>query len=99
MKHSGEVTGVRQHHKGKHVVVDIAHGKRSPKKKGKSASPYDSNYDDRPNSSIVVPKSHAAQFGVGRRVAVHVTPEPDDDGDMGEDLDQMDSRLRKGRKR
>lgn len=98
MKHSGVVTGVREHHKGKHVVVDVAHGKRSPKKKGKGVGSF-VDYDDRPSSSMIVPKSHASQFPVGRRVSLGMTPMADDDGDMGEDLEQMDARLRKSRQR
>lgn len=99
MKQTGEVTGVRQHHtSGKHVIVEVAHGRRSPKKKGKAASPFGADYDDRPSSSMVVPKSHASQFPVGKRVNVGMTPQADADGDLGEDLDQMDARLRKSRK-
>lgn len=95
-KHTGEVTGVRQHHRGKHVVVEIAHGKRSPKKKTRHPSPFDD--DDRPVSSMVVPKAHAHRFPVGKRVSIAMEPQADADGDQGEDLTEMGERLKRARR-
>lgn len=96
-KHTGEVTGVRQHHRGKHVVIDVAHGKRSRKKKGKDAAMF-GDHDDRPSSSMLVPKAHAHKFPVGKRVSIAMTPEATADGDQGETLSEMGARLRKAQR-
>ncbi|MCU1451392.1 MAG: hypothetical protein JWP02_3562 [Acidimicrobiales bacterium] len=106
MSSQGEVTGVRMHSGGKHVVVEVAHGRRTKPKvggKGPRNQPFapDPGYDNRPSSSVVVPKARASHFPVGQRVSMSMAQAgggEGDDGDMGEDLDQMNRRLTKMRK-
>jgi len=78
----GTVTAINQHNNGKHVRIDVAHGRRKKPKDGSAASM--AGYDDRPTSSIVVPKSQAGQFKIGQRVGVGAVPL------QGPDTDEMD---------
>lgn len=96
IRNAGEVTSVSAHHSNaKLATVHVAHGTRTkstPAKDGAMAS----DYDDRPQSSVVMPKAKAKGFQFGQRVHVGLTADQDEEN---EDLDQMDARLRKARKR
>lgn len=90
--HRGEVTAIAAHHSNPNFMrVDVAHGKRSAKSK---------DYDDRPSSSIIIPKHHAKHYRVGDRLNVGLMhsgmngggmddesaePMMDDEGAEGED--------------
>jgi hypothetical protein len=66
----GKVTSIHEHHGGKHVQLEITHGRRvMPKDKAPMAG-----FDTRPRSTVVMPAAHAKNFTMGQRVGVHVTP-------------------------
>jgi hypothetical protein len=86
--HHGYVVAIRAHHsRPDYMNVEIAHGKRSRRTRadGGGVSP---DYDDRPTSSLVLPKRQARHFTIGQKVGVGAVPlegpdtdEMDDDGD------------------
>jgi hypothetical protein len=95
LRHAGEVTSVSAHHaNAKLATVHVAHGTRTKPKPAKDGS-IASDYDDRPQSSVVMPKGKAKGFTFGQRVHVGLTADQDEEH---EDLDQMDARLRKARR-
>jgi hypothetical protein len=78
----GKVAGITEHHDGKHVQVSIVHGRKSPAKKGKDSF---MAFDNRPHSSLIVPKEHAGKYKLGQNVNIGVTePDTDQDNEMGE---------------
>lgn len=81
----GEVTSMSVSSDGRHVNVSVVHGK---KKKPTKAKPW----DDRPTSSVYLSKAAAEAFNVGDKVTVCL-----EKADDGEDLDDMQRRLRVGR--
>lgn len=81
----GEVQNIGVSDDGKHVRVSIVHGKR---KKPTKARPW----DDRPTSTVLLPKSAGEEFNIGDKVEVCLKRSQD-----GEDLDDMQRRLRVGR--
>lgn len=88
----GRVSSVHEHHGGKHVTIEVTHGKRK-RVKGKDGEPGELVGYDRPHSSVTVPKSAAAKYPVGAKVRVGITPdmgENDQDGDEGENDDQYE---------
>lgn len=73
MRHStpGVVTSVSAHHSNPDLLrVEVAHGRR---KKEKKTGEFPS-YDDRPSSSLTIPKAHAQHYPVGRSVDVGIQP-------------------------
>jgi hypothetical protein len=69
LRHSGTVVSIGTHHSSPdHIHVSVAHG---PKKKAKKGDPFPS-YDDRPQSTVMLPKAHADQLKVGQRVNVGI---------------------------
>ena len=92
----GYVTHVSAHHsRGAYATVTIAHGKRS-RRKNSAGEMATSDYDDRPTSTITMPKAHAARFKIGQHVGIGAVPlsgpgtdEMDDGfGDDGDGDDQ-----------
>lgn len=74
-KHSGVVTSIAEHYDApeKFMRVHVKHGPKPKKKKGKGAG-VGGHYDNRPESTIIVPKSHASQYRVGQSVGVGLEP-------------------------
>jgi hypothetical protein len=89
----GVVTGISEHHngKGKHLMVHVAHGRKSPTKKDKNGAVYAGGYDDRPQSTLIVPKSHANRYRVGQRLAIATDADQDMDEDGAGDAQDLDS--------
>jgi hypothetical protein len=89
---SGRVSHISQHSDGKHINVSIKHGRRAPKKKDAAGS-LNFQYDDRPESNLIVPKEDAANYHIGQRVDIAATPrqaDVDEDGDAdAQDLDTV----------
>jgi hypothetical protein len=84
--HHGEVTSIGDHHggSGKFAVVHVAHGPRPKPPKPKKGSAMRSDYyDDRPQSTLVIPKAHASKYRIGQKVAVGASS-LDNDSDDGE---------------
>jgi hypothetical protein len=80
LSHAGTVVSIGAHHSSPdHIELTVAHG---PRKKHKKGQPFPS-YDDRPTSRIMLPKGHASDITIGKRVNVGVghssTSEPDED--------------------
>jgi hypothetical protein len=73
--HSGVVTGISSHYDGdgKFVRVEVKHGPKPKKKRGQGAG-VGGHYDNRPSSSIVLPKAHASKYHIGQRVGAGITP-------------------------
>ncbi len=66
-KHTGRVTSVRDLEDGKHVEVEMRHGRRQ--KKGKDGM--DVGYDRRPTTRAVFPKGHPDLSGLA--IGSHVS--------------------------
>lgn len=83
----GRVTSVSDGYgsNGKMVRVEVVHGKKLTPKNGKedgnAVSPF---YDNRPTSSVAIPKKHAHKFAVGHRVHVAIMPDTSSDAGDGE---------------
>lgn len=96
--HHGHVVAIRAHHsRANYMTLEVAHGKRS-KRKDEKGNTMTSEYDDRPTSSLVIPKSQAKHFRIGQKVGVGAVPleGPDtdemtdsDDGDDDGDIDTI----------
>lgn len=96
--HSGVVTSIAEHYDApdKFMRVHVKHGPKPKKKRGKGAG-VGGHYDNRPESTIIVPKAHASQYRVGQSVGVGLAPsaakpnvetdpaEPETDSDEDED--------------
>lgn len=89
--HHGEVTSVGEHHSGngKFARVEVAHGKRPtpPKKKKGDNGNAVGFYDDRPTSTIVVPKEDAGRYHIGQKVSVHLPHLSKSDAEKGDSHD------------
>lgn len=95
--HHGTVTGIHQH--GKNFArIEVTHGRRSPRKRG-AAGELSPSYDDRPSSSIVVPKRMAGLYHMGQHVGVGAAPltrdafADQDADDAGADTDAPEDAL------
>jgi hypothetical protein len=74
-KHSGVVTSIAEHYDSpdKFMRVHVKHGPKPKKRKGKGAG-VGGHYDNRPESTIIVPKAHASKYRVGQSVGVGLAP-------------------------
>jgi len=75
----GHISEIRLHSNGKHATVHVKHGRKpaQPKKGGMAIG-----FDDRPESTMTMPKEDAQEFHVGQQVATGIAPmEQDDDSD------------------
>lgn len=72
--HPGRVSSIREHEGGKHVTVEVTHGKRKREKQPDGSVAQTLSGWHRPSSSIVMPKSEAAQYQVGQKVHVGCSP-------------------------
>lgn len=87
-KHPGRVTEVRESHDGKHVTVEIAHGKRKRDKDPKGQPVGDLHGYSRARSSITIPKKHAGNYAVGDRVHAGIALADDEESESEPD-DEM----------
>lgn len=85
LEKDGQITHIGEAHDGKFIRVTVAHGER---KKPTKAKPW----DDRPTSDVILSKEAAEAFEVHQKVTVCLKASGD-----GEDLDDMQRRLRVGR--
>ena len=88
--HHGYVVSIRQHHsRPNYMSLEVAHGKRSSK--NPDGSPRTDSYDDRPTSSLVIPRHQAKHFRIGQRVGLGAVPLEglDTDEMMDDDADDI----------